>query len=274
MTRLISPPSARPRTEDYKGRRNDQNGIQAAPALRLGPCRSPSPRGSHRPPPGPSRSDRFTRRRSRRRPPLAGPPPPSAPEQARAAATTRTLPTASRRIHRRLEREVRRRAVVNVELGDEVDAVTLDIAGTPGAARILEHTVVGAVGARACGIGRHSDARAPGIFRVYLRILGYTRVLLGRPPGSVRGCSRNDQNGEGQNVLHVLVRTDPSCRSCQLRLVHHVPGNSAESSLGWSRARLCSMSRCASAAEPSSMNLPLEPLKREHDLRGIERGRI
>ena len=180
MTRLISPPSARPRTEDYKGRRNDQRtaSIQAAPALRLGPCHSPSPRAAHRPPPGPSRSDRFTRRRSRRRPPLAGPPPPSAPEQARAAATTRTLPTASRRIHRRLEREVRRRAVVNVELGDEVDAVTLDIAGTHGAARILEHTVVGADGARACGIGRHSDARAPGIFRVYLRILGYTRVLL------------------------------------------------------------------------------------------------
>ena len=78
--------------------------------------------------------------------------------------------------------------------------------------------MVGAVGA-ACGIGRHGDARAPlrpGIFRVYLRILGYTRVLPGRPPGSVRGCSRNDQNGEGQNVLHVLVRTDPSCRSCQL----------------------------------------------------------
>ena len=177
----------------------------------------PSAKAAHRPPPGPSRSDLFARRRLLRRP-LPGPPPPSAPEQARAAATTRTLPTASRRIHRRLEREVRRRAVVNVELGDEVDAVTLDIAGTPGAARILEHTVVGAVGARACGIGRHSDARAPGIFRVYLRILGYTRVLPGRPPGSVRGCSRNDQNGEGQNVLHVLVRTDPSCRSRQLRL--------------------------------------------------------
>ena len=83
------------------------------------------------------------------------------------------------------------------------------VAGTHGAARILEHTVVGAVGARACGIGRHSDARAPGIFRVYLRILGYTRVLPGRPPGSVRGCSRNDQNGEGQNVLHVLSQNGP-----------------------------------------------------------------
>ena len=151
------------------------------------------PKAAHRPPPGPSRSDLFTRRRLRRRPPLAGPPPPSAPEQARAAATTRTLPTASRRIHRRLEREVRRRAVVNVELGDEVDAVTLDIAGTHGAARILELTVVGAVGARACGIGRHSDARAPGIFRVYLRILGYTGFYpaghLGRSegvPGMIR----------------------------------------------------------------------------------------
>mmetsp|Transcript_13066 Transcript_13066/g.43487 ORF Transcript_13066/g.43487 Transcript_13066/m.43487 type:complete len:203 (+) Transcript_13066:282-890(+) len=30
------------------------------------------------------------------------------------------------------------------------------VAGTHGAARILEHTVVGAVGARACGIGRHT----------------------------------------------------------------------------------------------------------------------
>ena len=220
MTRLISPPSARPRTEDYKGRRNDQNGIHpggTGPTTRTVPQPiPPSAKAAHRPPPGPSRSDLFTRRRLRRRPPLAGPPPPSAPEQARTAATTRTLPTASRRTS--TTREVRRRAVVNVELGDEVDAVTLDIAGTPGAARILEHTVVGAVGARACGIGRHSDARAPGIFRVYLRILGYTRVLLGRPPGSVRGCSRNDQNGEGQNVLHVLVRTDPSSRSCQLRV--------------------------------------------------------
>ena len=57
----------------------------------------PSAKAAHRPPPGPSRSDLFTRRRLRRRPPLPGPPPPSAPEQARTAATTRTLPTASRR---------------------------------------------------------------------------------------------------------------------------------------------------------------------------------
>ena len=43
---------------------------------------------------------------------------------------------------------------------------------------------------------------------------------------------------------------------------------------GGDRPRPCSMSRCASAAEPSSMSLPLEPLKREHDLHGIERDRI
>ena len=42
---------------------------------------------------------------------------------------------------------------------------------------------------------------------------GFTRPATWVGPG----CSRNDQNGEGQNVLHVLVRTDPSCRSRQLR---------------------------------------------------------
>mmetsp|Transcript_37129 Transcript_37129/g.120744 ORF Transcript_37129/g.120744 Transcript_37129/m.120744 type:complete len:216 (-) Transcript_37129:104-751(-) len=84
------------------------------------PPRQPT---AHRPAPA-GASDLFTRRRLCRRPSLPGPPPPSAPEQARAAATTRTLPTASRRTS--TTREVRRRAVVNVELGDEVDAVTLD----------------------------------------------------------------------------------------------------------------------------------------------------
>ena len=104
--------------------------------------------------------------------------------------------------------------------------------------------MVGAVGARACGIGRHSDARAPGIFRVYLRILGYTRVLPGRPPGSVRGCSRNDQNGEGQNVLHVLVRTDPSCRSRQLSSTITLLGR-ADEVVVWVPAQPPSVSRCA-----------------------------
>jgi len=73
-----------------------------------------------------------------------------------------------------------------------------------------------------CGIGRHGDARAPGIFRVYLRILGYTRFTrpaghLGRSEGQgVPG--RNDRDrpinimSHSEMFVSVCPVALPSCR--------------------------------------------------------------